>query len=145
MEDRKLTVKQRKFADNYIKSGNATQSAIKAGYSKKTANVIGSENLAKPYIASYIDNKLDEISNTKIASAEEVLEYLTRVMRGEEKEQEAIYNTRSGQVELVEKEAAMREKTKAAELMGKKHTLFVDRKEIDVSIDRSLEDFFGDE
>ena len=145
MEDRKLTVKQRKFADNYIKSGNATQSAIKAGYSKKTAKVIGCENLTKPNISRYIDERLERMSNDKIVSAIEVQEYLSRVVRGEEKEQEAIYNTRSGQVEIVEKEAAMREKTKAAELMGKIHALFVDRREIDISTDRTLEDFFGED
>lgn len=83
----KLTAKQRLFADEYIKSGNATQSAIKAGYSSKTVRSIGQENLTKPDIKAYIDAKMSEIESHKIADAKEVLQYLTRVLRGEEKEE----------------------------------------------------------
>lgn len=81
-----LTAKQRKFADNYIKLGNATQAAIKSGYSPKTAYSIGNENLSKPEIKAYIDERLKELSNSKIATAEEILEYLTSVVRGEQVE-----------------------------------------------------------
>ena len=59
----KLTIKQQRFADEYIISGNATEAAIKAGYSKKTANVIGVENLIKPNIKTYIDEKLKKLSD----------------------------------------------------------------------------------
>lgn len=83
----KLTVKQRMFADEYIKSGNATQSAIKAGYNVKSAKVIGAQNLSKLNVKSYIDAKVAEIESHKIADAKEVLQYLTRVLRGEEKEE----------------------------------------------------------
>ena len=80
----KLTAKQRLFADEYIKSGNATQSAIKAGYSPKTVRSIGQENLTKPDIKSYIDAKMAEIESHKIADAKEVLQFYTRVLREEE-------------------------------------------------------------
>lgn len=140
---RKLTVKQRKFADEYIKSGNATQSAIRAGYSKHTAAVIGNENLSKPYIRSYIDDKLDSISSNKIASAEEIMEYLTRVQRGEETE--TVVTRVNGSIELEEVAADIKDRIKAAELLGKTYSIFTDRKEIDVKMDRKLEDFFGDE
>lgn len=80
----KLTAKQRLFADEYIKSGNATQSAIKAGYANE---VSGRENLQKPTVKAYIDAKMAEIESHKIADAKEVLQYLTRVLRGEEKEE----------------------------------------------------------
>ena len=83
----KLTAKQRLFADEYIKSGNATQSAIKAGYNVKSARVIGAQNLSKLNVKSYIDAKVAEIESHKIADAKEVLQYLTRVLRGEEKEE----------------------------------------------------------
>ncbi len=83
----KLTPKQKAFAEYYIETGNATQSAVKAGYSKKTARVIGQENLLKPALKSYIDEKMKELESKRIAKAEEVLEYLTRVLRGEETEQ----------------------------------------------------------
>lgn len=59
----KLTLKQQKFADEYIISGNATQAAIKAGYKEKTANRIGSENLSKLDIKKYIDERLKEIES----------------------------------------------------------------------------------
>lgn len=75
----KLTLKQQKFADNYIKSGNATQSAIDAGYSKKTAKVIATENLTKPYLKSYIDSKLAEIESHKIMDSNEALKLLTSI------------------------------------------------------------------
>ena len=83
---RKLTPKQKKFADNYIKSGNATQSAIDADYSKKTARSIGQENLTKPDIKSYIDERMQQIEDEKIADATEVLQYFTSVLRGEVEE-----------------------------------------------------------
>ena len=83
----KLTAKQRLFADEYIKGGNATQSAIKAGYNVKSARVIGAQNLSKLNVKSYIDAKVAEIESHKIADAKEVLQYLTRVLRGEEKEE----------------------------------------------------------
>ena len=81
-----MTPKQKKFCDEYIKSGNAKQSAIKAGYSPKTAYSIGNENLNKPELKAYIDERLKELSNHKILSAQEVLEYLSRVVAGKETE-----------------------------------------------------------
>lgn len=83
----KLTAKQQLFADEYIKSGNATQSAIKAGYNVKSAKVIGAQNLSKLNVKAYIDAKMAEIESHKIADAKEVLQYLTRVLRGEESEE----------------------------------------------------------
>ncbi|ANZ65570.1 terminase (plasmid) [Secundilactobacillus paracollinoides] len=82
----KLTVKQQKFADNYIKSGNATQSAIDAGYSKHTSRSIGQENLTKPDIKNYIKDNLVKIESHKIMDATEALQLLTSIARGETKE-----------------------------------------------------------
>lgn len=84
---KKLTLKQKKFADNYIESGNATQSAVDAGYSKRTSRVIGQENLLKPAIKKYIDTQLKELASAKVADQQEVLEFLTRILRREETEQ----------------------------------------------------------
>lgn len=83
----KLTAKQRLFADEYIKSGNASDAAIKAGYNAKSARFIGAENLTKPNIKAYIDAKMAEIESSKIADAKEVLEFYTRVLREEETEE----------------------------------------------------------
>ncbi len=79
----KLTLKQQRFADEYIISGNATQSAIKAGYSKKTAGVTGGENLKKPYIQDYIEKKLKELDDEKTMSLKEAIERSTSIARGE--------------------------------------------------------------
>lgn len=82
----KLTTKQRKFCDEYIKSGNAKDAAIKAGYSPKTAYSIGNENLNKPELKAYIEKRLKQLESEKIAGAREALEYLSSVMRGEQTE-----------------------------------------------------------
>lgn len=116
----KMTEKQKAFCDYYIETGNATEAAIKAGYSKKTAKVIGSENLTKPYLKQYIDERLAKIEDARIAKGEEVLQYLTRVMRGEEKDQFGL-------------DASLQDRTKAAELLGKRYRLFVDKVEADVN------------
>ena len=82
----KLTNKQQKFADEYIRTGNATKSALEAGYSPKTAQRMGSENLSKPLIKSYINSVMEKLESAKIATAKETLEYLSSVMRGEQTE-----------------------------------------------------------
>lgn len=79
----KLTLKQKKFADNYIISGNATEAAIKAGYSKKTAQQIGAENLLKPVIKFYIDERLKKIEAERYLDIEEALRLTASIARGE--------------------------------------------------------------
>ena len=121
MDNKKLTPKQKAFADYYIETGNATVAAKRAGYSKKTAAVIGTENLIKPNIKQYIDERLKEIEDKRIAKGEEVLQYLTKVMRGEEKDQFGL-------------DASLQDRTKAAELLGKRYRLFVDKVERDTNL-----------
>lgn len=131
-----LTPKQKAFADYYIESGNATESAIKSGYSKKTARVIGQENLTKPAIKNYIDERMKEIEDKRIAKAEEVLQYLTRVMRGEEVEQVIVTENIGdfmSEARVVNKELSAKDKIKAAELLGKRYRLFVDKVESEVN------------
>lgn len=86
MKGKKLSEKQRKFADFYLETGNASKAARMAGYSEKTARLIGQENLLKPAIKSYIDEKLKAIKSKKTADITEVLEFFTSVMRGEIKD-----------------------------------------------------------
>lgn len=114
----KLTTKQRKFALEYVKSGNATEAAIKAGYSKKTARSVGSENLSKPDIKKFIDEKMKEIEDGKIADAVEVLQFITRVVRGEEKE--TVVVTTAEEVQTLEKEADIKTKLVAAKELLKR-------------------------
>jgi len=82
----KLTPKQKAFADNYIKLGNATEAAKEAGYNPKSARQIGAENLTKPYILDYIKQRTTPTEQKRIASGDEVLQFFTRVMNGEEKD-----------------------------------------------------------
>ena len=82
----KLTPKQKAFADYYIELGNATEAARKAGYSKKAARQIATENLTKPSILAYIQQRTAPIERKRIASGDEVLQFFTRVMNGEEKD-----------------------------------------------------------
>lgn len=79
-----LTPKQKAFADEYIKNGgNATQASIKAGYSKRSARVIGKENLTKPNIIQYINERLNPIEKKRKLSAEDALNELIDIWQGE--------------------------------------------------------------
>ena len=82
-----LTPKQQAFADHYLETGNATESAKRAGYSEDTARQIGAENLTKPSILAYIQERIDKIKSERIATIDEVMSFYTSVMRGEEKDQ----------------------------------------------------------
>lgn len=118
--DRKLTPKQRAFADYYIETGNATEAYIRAGYNKKGARANSARLIANDSIKQYIDERLSKIEDARIAKGEEVLQYLTKVMRGEEKDQFGL-------------DASLQDRTKAAELLGKRYRLFVDKVEADVN------------
>lgn len=138
----KMTPKQKRFCDEYLIDLNATQAAIRAGYSKKTANVIGMENLTKPYLKEYIENRMAEKESELIAGQDEVLQYLTAVMRGEDKEEKLTTNV-LGEIETIET-VVQSNRLKAAELLGKRYALFTDKveQEIDMNLDISID--YGD-
>lgn len=121
-----MNTRQRKFCDEYLISGNATDAAIKAGYSPKTAKQTGSENLAKPDLRAYIDEQLAKIHSAKIADAEEVMKYLTSVMRGEHTEQ-VLKLVGEGVQTVTDIDVSAKERLKAAELIGKRYGLFTDK------------------
>lgn len=133
----KLTEKQKRFADYYIETGNITEAATRAGYSKKTARVIGQENLLKPAIKGYIDEKLEAMQDERTASAKEVLEFLTKSMRGEIKEEVVVVEgTGDGTSEArtVKKQIGLRDRIKSAELLGKRYRLFTDKVEVEGAV-----------
>ncbi|MHB9649274.1 terminase small subunit [Weissella paramesenteroides] len=115
----KLTEKQKRFADEYIKSGNATQAAIKAGYSKRTANRIGPENLSKLVIKDYIDERMKVIEDNRIMTAKEAVEFLTSVVRGQVKET-VVIGTPMG-AEEVEKEPDVKTRISAVKELLKRY------------------------
>ncbi|MBS5080665.1 MAG: terminase small subunit [Clostridiales bacterium] len=112
----KLTEKQLKFADYFLETGNATEAAIKAGYSEKYAGTNTDKLLKNTNVKEYIEERKKQLDTERIANQEEVLEYLTAVMRGNEKDQFGL-------------DAALADRTKAAELLGKRYRLFTDKVE----------------
>ena len=130
----KLTEKQKRFADYYIETGNATESARRAGYKGKNLNNVASENLAKVGVKSYIDEKLKILQDERTASAKEVLEFLTKSMRGElDEEIVVVEGTGDGTSEArkIKKQIGLRERIKSAELLGKRYRLFTDKVEVE--------------
>lgn len=113
----KLTEKQKRFCDYYIASGNATESATKAGYSKKTAYKTGSENLSKPQIKAYIAERTNKASKKRFAGLEEVYEFWTRVLNGEELD------------------ATIKDKIKVSELIQKSSNNILEVKKMKAEID----------
>lgn len=135
--EKKLTQKQRLFADFYIETGNATQSAIRAGYSQNAARQIASDTLSKPYVKSYIDERMKAIEDASIADATEILQYLTRVVRNNETEQVVITESTGdckSEAKIVDKEISAKDKIKAAELIGKRYGTFVEKIDMNASV-----------
>lgn len=134
-----LTMKQQKFADEYIISGNATQAYMIAYPNVKkesTARAAASRMLANVNVKAYIDARLEELKKESIAEQDEVLQYLTAVMRGEMKD-EALMVVPIGdfesEVQRHDQRADTSQRTKAAELLGKRYGLFRDIQEVEHS------------
>lgn len=133
----KLTEKQKRFADYYIETGNITEAAVKAGYSKKTARVTGQENLLKPAVKNYIDEKLKEMEEKRVMSATEVMQLLTSAARGEVQEEVVIVESVGdycSEARIVKKQIGAKDRIKAAELLGKRYRLFTDKLEVSGAI-----------
>jgi phage terminase small subunit len=143
----RLTEKQKRFADYYIETGNATEAAIKAGYSQRTARFIGAENLTKPNIKLYIEQRLKELEDERIADATEVLQYLTSVMRGEMTETRyiAVYDKDGSFVEEREGPPTVRDRNKAAELLAKRYGLLNENMNINAEMAVKIVDDIDDE
>ena len=102
-----LTQRQIRFVQEFMKSNNVTQAAIRAGYSKKTASVQGSRLLTNVKVAEYVDAINERLESDKIADIQEVMEYLTSVMRGDTKDQ-------------FDLDASLSERTRAASELAKR-------------------------
>jgi len=128
----KLSIKQKRFADEYIISGNAYQSAIDAGYSKTYAKADSHKLLEKPGIKSYIESRMLEMDKRKVADQQEVLEYLTSVMRGEVTEPLTVLDG-DGYQKVVDASPSVATRNKAAELLGKRYRIFTEKQEVEVT------------
>lgn len=148
------------FPDKYLIDLNATQAAIRAGYSEKTARQTAAENLSKPYIREYIDKRLAEKEAELIADQDEVLQTLTRVLRRQEmdtvvvtcKERSSGYD-KNGKKVIIEKEVPqlvqvptkVSDLNKAAELLGKRYALFTDKVDMDTDLDLNITIDYGED
>lgn len=158
--EHRLTQKQKAFCEEYLIDLNATQAAIRAGYKEKAAYATGAENLKKPQIKAYIDSKLTEMSEKRVATAQEVMETLTRVLRREEKEtvvvtvkthkswydengKKQILDTEEPQ--LVEIPPKLSDVNKSAELIGKRWGLYSEKVDLSGGVDLRIEVNYGDD
>ncbi|MBQ3551228.1 MAG: terminase small subunit [Clostridia bacterium] len=128
-----MTEKQQKFADEYIIDCNATR-AYKAAYPNvkkdNVAAAAGARLLRIVKVAAYIEEKLAEISSQKTANAQEVMEYLTSVMRGESESSVVVvegYGEGCSEAKIIEKPPDEKERLKAAELLGRHYAIFTDK------------------
>lgn len=143
----KMTAKQMRFCDEYLIDLNATRAAIRAGYSKKTARKIGQENLTKRDIRQYIDARMAEKESELIADQDEVLRYLTSVMRGESRSSVVVVESLGdfmSEAREMEKAPDEKERLKAAELLGKRYGLYTDRVEQDVDMELNITVDYGE-
>lgn len=146
--DKKLTAKQHRFCDEYLIDLNATQAAIRAGYSERTAKSIGNENLTKPDLKAYIEKRMAEKEAALVADQAEVLKYLTSVLRGQsQSEVVVVEGTGEGcsEARTMQKAPDEKERLKAAELLGKAHMLFTDKVQQEVDMDLNITVDYGDE
>ncbi len=143
----KLTAKQQRFGDEYLIDLNATQAAIRAGYSKRTAYSIGEENLKKPEIKTYIKQRMAEKESELVASQDEVLKYLTSVLRGESQSTEIVVEgigDGCSEARTMMKKPSEKDRLKAAELMGKRYGLYTDKLELDADMELNITIDYGD-
>lgn len=124
-----MTAKQQIFADEYLKDLNGTR-AYKAAYPNVKKDSVASANavrlLGNAKVKTYIDEQLEKMHNERTADAQEVLEYLTSVMRGEQTE-EVLRGVGMGEQTKTNIEVGAKDRLKAAELLGKRHALFTDK------------------
>lgn len=139
----KLTEKQKRFADFYIESANAEESAKRAGYSEATARGHSHTMLQNVAIKTYIDERIAEKDAKRIAKQDEVLEFLSNVLRGEVKEQYPL-GLGMGEQKLVKKELDGKDRIKAAELLGKRYAMWTDKQQIDGTVGVQLVDDIGE-
>ena len=129
-----MTEKQKIFADEYIICLNATRAYKKAYPNVKKDEVArsnGSRLLTNANVKAYIDEQLERLQSERVADQQEVMEYLTAVMRGKKTEPLLVLDG-EGKQKVVNAVPPVQARTKAAELLGKRYRLFTDKQEVEV-------------
>lgn len=130
-----MNERQRRFADEYIIHANVFRAAVNAGYSENYAKTDAHKILDKPSVKAYLDERLEVLQSKAIADQREVLEYLTSTMRGELTDEElmVVGHGQTAEVQRHEKRSDTTQRTKAAELLGKRYALFTDKQQVEHS------------
>lgn len=126
----KMTRKQKLFCENYIIEPNATRAAIKAGYAEKYAHTNASKLLQNTTIKEYIEKRMEEKDKELIADQNEILKYLTSVLRGEAKSEIVVVEgdgEGGSNARRMKKAPDEKERLKAAELLGKRYGLYSEK------------------
>lgn len=141
----KLNDRQKAFADYYIESLNAFESAIRAGYSENYAKSRSYELLENVGIKNYIEEKMEEISSNRIAKAEEVLAFLSASLRGEVLEEVVSTESVDGMIKpvILKKQLSAKDRIKAAELLGKRYALFTEKVDLEGNVGVTIIDDIG--
>ncbi len=127
----KMTEKQKRFCDEYLIDLNATQAAIRAGYSEKYAHTNAAKLLQITTIQEFIAERMAEKESNLIADQDEVLRYLTAVMRGESSAH-VLARDCDGSDRVIEKQPDEKERLKAAELLGKRYGIYTDKAQVEI-------------
>lgn len=142
----KLTPKQQAFVDIYIETGNATQSYIDAGY-KATSRAVAEANarrlLANDSVKEFLQERMSEKDNDRIASQDEILSYLTSIMRGECIEQTLKGIGKGAQV-IVDIDVSAKDRIKAAELLGKRYAMWTEKQQVEGVVPVTIVDDLND-
>lgn len=128
-----ISLKQKAFVDRFIEIGNATQAYIDAGYSvtkRSVADANGRKLLLNPNVKKYLDERIAVKDSAKIAKQDEILEFLSNVLRGKESEQIPL-GLGMGEQKLANKELDGKDRIKAAELLGKRYGMWLDRQQLE--------------
>lgn len=143
-----LTEKQKRFCDEYLVDLNATQAAIRAGYSEKTAAQTAARLLTNVKVRECIEKRMAEKEAELIADQDEVLKYLTSVLRGESQSTEIVVEgTGDGcsEARTIEKSPSEKDRLKAAELLGKRYGLYTEKIETDVDMELNINIDYGED
>ena len=140
-----MNERQRRFADEYIISGNAYQSAQKAGYSEKYAKTNSHKLLENTRIKFYIDERLAELEKHKIAKADEVLQVFTSILRQELTEEVTELNQITGEFVTIEKKPSIAEVIKAGSELMKRYPTKLELQKLKLEIEKLQSQVGGSE
>ena len=143
----KMTTKQKRFCDEYLIDLNATQAAIRAGYSEKYAHTNATKLLQITTIKAFIAERMAEKESELIADQDEVLKYLTSVMRGKTTAEVVVVEgigDGCSEARAMQKAPDEKERLKAAELLGKRYGLYTEKVEQQVDMELNINVDYGD-